>query len=207
MNKVNYQRLLDEKLNEIVRQGRTPRLLLHSCCAPCSSYCLKYLAEYFCITVYYYNPNITSEEEYRKRVEEQRRLIRELETKNPVSFVEGSYQPDKFLDMARGMEELPEGGERCFACYEMRQREAVRYACEEGYDYVTTTLSVSPHKNAEKLNEIGLRLGEEYGIAYLVSDFKKKGGYAKSIELSREYGLYRQNYCGCVYSRREKQMQ
>lgn len=207
MNKVNYQRLLDEKLNEIVRQGRTPRLLLHSCCAPCSSYCLKYLAEYFCITVYYYNPNITSEEEYRKRVEEQRRLIRELETKNPVSFVEGSYQPDKFLDMARGMEELPEGGERCFACYEMRQRGAVRYACEEGYDYVTTTLSVSPHKNAEKLNEIGLRLGEEYGIAYLVSDFKKKGGYAKSIELSREYGLYRQNYCGCVYSRREKQMQ
>ena len=205
MNKVNYQLLLDRELQNIVRQGSVPRLLLHSCCAPCSSYCLSYLAEYFSITVYYYNPNITSEEEYEKRVAEQRRLIEELPVKYPVSFVEGAYQPRRFYEMAQGLEEVPEGGKRCFACYEMRQREAVRYAWEQGYDYVTTTLSVSPHKNAQKLNEIGLRLGQEFGIAYLVSDFKKKGGYLKSIDLSKEYGLYRQDYCGCEYSRKQRE--
>jgi len=205
LNKVNYQLLLEREIERIAEEKQVPKLLMHSCCAPCSSYCLSYLAEYFSITIFYYNPNITSREEYEKRVAEQRRLIRELPVKHPVSFEEGRYQPEKFYEMAEGMEEIPEGGERCFACYEMRQREAVRYAREHGFDYVTTTLSVSPHKNAQKLNEIGLRLGEEYGIPYLVSDFKKRGGYARSIELSREYGLYRQNYCGCEYSRRQRE--
>lgn len=197
--------LLDREIERIQREERVPALLMHSCCAPCSSYCLSYLAEFFSITIFYYNPNITFREEYEKRVEEQRRLLRELPTKYPISFAEGRYQPERFYEMARGMEALPEGGERCFACYELRQREAVKYAKEHGYDYVTTTLSVSPHKNAEKLNEIGLRLGEEYGIPYLASDFKKRGGYAKSIELSKEYGLYRQDYCGCEYSKRQRE--
>lgn len=187
--------------------GRMPTLLLHSCCAPCSSYPLSYLASYFKITIYYYNPNITEAAEYHKRVEEQKRLIRELSLQPSVEFVEGEYEPEKFLDMAKGLEEVPEGGSRCFLCYEMRMRKAILYAKEHQYDYVTTTLSVSPHKNAQKINEIGLRLGEEIGVPYLLSDFKKKGGYQKSIELSKEYGLYRQNYCGCVYSKRACEME
>lgn len=201
MNKINYQIELDKIIKDITQKNIIPKLLLHSCCAPCSSYCLTYLAEYFSITIYYYNPNISPQEEYYKRVEEQKRLINELPLKNKVSFAEGSYEPQKFFDMARGMEDLPEGGERCFACYEMRQREAAEYAKQNGFDFFTTTLSISPHKNAQKLNEIGLRLQEEYGVKYLVSDFKKKGGYLKSIELSNEYNLYRQNYCGCIFSR------
>lgn len=201
MNKINYQIELDNIIKDITQKNIIPKLLLHSCCAPCSSYCLTYLTEYFSITIYYYNPNISPQEEYYKRVEEQKRLINELPLKNKVSFVEGSYEPQKFFDMARGMEDLPEGGERCFACYEMRQREAAEYAKQNGFDFFTTTLSISPHKNAQKLNEIGLRLQEEYGVRYLVSDFKKKGGYLKSIELSNEYNLYRQNYCGCIFSR------
>lgn len=201
MNNINYQFLLDQKLNEIVQSGQVPSLLLHSCCAPCSSYCLTYLAQYFSITVFYYNPNITMREEYAKRVKEQIRLVEELKGKHKITFVEGKYDPERFLEMAKGLETLEEGGERCFRCYELRQREAVVYAKEHGYDYVTTTLSVSPHKNAGKLNEIGIRLGKEYDIPYLVSDFKKRGGYLKSIELSREYGLYRQDFCGCVYSK------
>lgn len=208
MNKVNYQKELDRILQNLtVHSGsnaEAPSLLLHSCCAPCSSYCLTYLAEYFRITVFYYNPNISPVEEYQKRVQEQIRLIRELSVKYPLSFLEGDYEPEKFFAMAEGLEELPEGGERCFRCYEMRQREAALAAKEGGFDYFTTTLSLSPHKNAQKLNEIGLKLQEEYGVCYLVSDFKKRGGYLKSIELSREYGLYRQDYCGCVYSKRER---
>ena len=209
MNKVNYQRELDQIIDRLQKEERVPKRLMHSCCAPCSSYCLSYLAEYFHITIYYYNPNITEQAEYQKRVKEQQRLLRELPVKYPISFVEGAYEPEVFLAMAKGMEQLPEGGERCFACYELRQRKAAEYAKEHGFDYFTTTLSVSPHKNAPKLNEIGLRLAQEYDIPYLVSDFKKKGGYLKSIELSAEYQLYRQDYCGCVYSKaareREKQ--
>lgn len=200
MNPINYQTKLDQIIQELTESGRIPTLLMHSCCAPCSSYCLSYLAEYFHITIYYYNPNISPETEYRKRVSEQQRLIRELPVKYPVAFQEGHYDPQRFFAMAEGMEQVPEGGERCFRCYEMRQREAAIAAKEGGFDYFTTTLSVSPHKNAGKLNEIGLRLQEEYGVKYLVSDFKKRGGYQKSIALSREYDLYRQNYCGCVYS-------
>ena len=181
MNKINYQRELDQILAEITAKGEVPTLLLHSCCAPCSSYVLSYLASYFRITLYYYNPNISPKEEYQKRV----------------------YDPERFFEMAKGMEDIPEGGERCFRCYELRQREAAIAAAQGVYDYFTTTLSVSPHKNAQKLNEIGLRLQEEYGVRYLLSDFKKKGGYLESIRLSKEYDLYRQNFCGCVYSRQK----
>lgn len=200
MNKINYQTELDRILQNLAERGETPTLLMHSCCAPCSSYCLSYLADYFHITIYYYNPNISPASEYQKRVKEQQRLIGELPVKHPVSFQEGRYDPERFFAMAEGLEQAPEGGERCFRCYEMRQREAAIAAKENGFDYFTTTLSVSPHKNAQKLNEIGLRLQEEYGVRYLVSDFKKRNGYLQSIALSQEYDLYRQNYCGCVYS-------
>lgn len=203
MNKINYQIELDKIIDNLQKENRVPTLLLHSCCAPCSSYCLSYLADYFKITVFYYNPNISPAEEYQKRVEEQKRLINELPVKNKVSFMEGRYEPEKFFEMSKGLESIPEGGERCFKCYEMRQREAAEYAAENGFDFFTTTLSISPHKNAAKLNEIGLKLEKEYGIRYLVSDFKKKGGYLKSIEYSKQYDLYRQNYCGCVYSKME----
>lgn len=205
MNKVNYQRQLDEIIEGLQSQGKVPSLLMHSCCAPCSSYCISYLSQYFHITIFYYNPNISPETEYQKRVEEQKRLIRQMPVTHPVKFVEGEYQPEQFFEMAKGMEDLPEGGERCFACYRLRQREAAQYAAEHGFDYFTTTLSVSPHKNAGKLNEIGLSLAEEYPVIYLVSDFKKKGGYLKSIELSKKYDLYRQDYCGCVYSRQQRE--
>ena len=203
MNKINYQIELDKIIDNLQKENRVPTLLLHSCCAPCSSYCLSYLANYFKITIFYYNPNISPAEEYQKRVEEQKRLISELPVKNKVSFAEGKYEPEKFFEMAKGLQNIPEGGERCFKCYEMRQRKAAVYAAENGFEFFTTTLSISPHKNAAKLNEIGLKLEKEYGIRYLVSDFKKKGGYLKSIEYSRQYDLYRQNYCGCVYSKME----
>lgn len=201
--KINYQKEMEKVLAELEAEGRTPRLLLHSCCAPCSSYVLEYLSPYFFITDFYYNPNIAPAEEYRKRVNEMQRLIREMPLPHPVEFEEGVYDPDRFYEMARGKEDIPEGGERCFACFEMRLREAAQEALRLHMDYFTTSLSISPLKDAQKLNEIGIRLGEEYGIPYLVSDFKKKNGFRRSTELSREYHLYRQNYCGCVYSRRQ----
>ncbi len=207
MNKINYQLALDKIIEENQKQQKVPSLLMHSCCAPCSSYCLTYLAQYFRITIFYYNPNISPETEYKKRVKEQIRLIQSLNVKYPISFVEGTYEPEKFYEMAKGLEEVKEGGIRCFACYKMRQREAAYYAKEHGFDYFTTTLSVSPHKNAQKLNEIGLWLQEEVGVAYLVSDFKKKGGYLQSIELSKKYDLYRQDYCGCEFSKRQREQE
>lgn len=200
---MNYQLELDKTLAKIKEQGRTPRLLLHSCCAPCSSYCLEYLTEYFEITDFFFNPNIFPEAEYRKREAELQRLISELPLKNPVHFLAGEYDPQKFFEMAHGLENVPEGGERCFKCYRMRLEEAAQKAKEGGFDFFTTTLSISPLKNAAKLNEIGLELSEQYGVTYLLSDFKKRGGYQRSIELSREYDLYRQNFCGCVYSKKE----
>ncbi len=204
MNQVNYQKELDKVIQKLTEDGRTPRLLLHSCCAPCSSYVLEYLSEYFSITVFYYNPNIYPPEEFGKRVEEQERLIRGLPAKHPVSFLEGPYEPERFYEMAKGMEQIPEGGERCFRCYRLRLLETAQMARAGGFDYFTTTLSISPLKNAQKLNEIGARLAEEYGVPYLFSDFKKRNGYKRSTELSAEYGLYRQDYCGCVYSLRER---
>ncbi|MDO4489633.1 MAG: epoxyqueuosine reductase QueH [Lachnospiraceae bacterium] len=204
--KRNYQKELEQILKKLQAEGKTPHLLLHSCCAPCSSYCLEYLQQFFEITVFYYNPNIAPEEEYRLRVEEQQRLIRELCAEHPVHFLEGNYDPERFYEMARGLEQIPEGGERCHRCFELRLREAMKAAQQVGADFFTTTLTISPLKNARKLNELGEMIGaEEKGPRWLVSDFKKKNGYRRSVELSEEYGLYRQNYCGCVFSKREAQ--
>lgn len=207
MNVVNYQKELDKLLTTLSSQGETKKLLLHSCCAPCSSYVLEYLSQYFEITVLYYNPNISPKEEYEKRVKEQKRLIEEQPHRFPVTFLEGRYEPEKFYSMAKGMENLPEGGERCFRCYELRLNEAAVVAKELGADYFTTTLSISPMKNATKLNEIGVMLESRYGVKYLCSDFKKKNGYKRSVELSAEYNLYRQDFCGCVYSKLERERQ
>lgn len=209
MNKVNYQAELEKLIKQFPDRHR--RLFLHSCCAPCSSYCLEYLRKYFDVTVFYYNPNISFGEEYRHRVEELKRLVEELNEDaaggNPIELEEGPYEPERFFEAVKGMEDCPEGGERCFVCYELRLREAAKRAAEGGYDFFTTTLTISPLKNAQKLNEIGQRLGEEYGVACLPSDFKKKGGYQRSIELSREHDLYRQDYCGCVFSKKERERQ
>ncbi|MEE1314694.1 MAG: epoxyqueuosine reductase QueH [Faecalimonas sp.] len=197
---MNYQKELEKLIASLEQAKKVPRLLLHSCCAPCSSYVLEYLSKYFAITVFYYNPNIFPESEYTKRILEQQMLIQNMKLVYPVSFLAGSYERERFYEMARGLEQAREGGERCFGCYELRLAEAARIAKEGEFDYFTTTLSISPLKNAEKLNEIGQRLGEEYGIPYLQSDFKKKNGYKRSIELSQEFGLYRQDYCGCEFS-------
>lgn len=203
MNKVNYQRELDKVIGQITREGKTPGLLLHVCCAPCSSYCLEYLSKYFRVTVYYYNPNISIKEEYDHRLSEEKRLITQMPFENPVDMIEGSYDPREFFDAVKGFEEEPEGGKRCEKCFELRLGSSAKLAAERGYDYVTTTLSISPLKNAELLNTIGERAAEKYGVRWLYSDFKKKEGYKRSIELSREYDLYRQNYCGCVFSKVE----
>lgn len=197
----NFQKELEKKLLTLKERAEVPKLLLHSCCAPCSSYVIEYLSQYFQITVFYYNPNISVDEEYRKRVAEQKRFIREFPAKYPVDFMEGEYEPQAFFQAVKGYELCQEGGERCFICYEMRLRKTAQEAVKGGFDYFTTTLTISPLKNSVKLNEIGLKLEAEYGISYLLSDFKKKEGYKRSIELSKEYELYRQNYCGCVYSR------
>lgn len=198
----NYQKELDNLIQTVSNEKIVPTLLLHSCCAPCSSYCLEYLSHYFHITIFYYNPNITEFSEYHKRVAEQKRLIKELSVMYPIQFLEGDYNPKQFLTLTKGFESLSEGGERCFLCYELRLREAAIIAKKNHFDYFTTTLSISPHKNAMKLNEIGERLSNEYKISYLPSDFKKKNGYKRSIELSKEHNLYRQNYCGCIFSKK-----
>ncbi len=202
--KRNYQRELDSTIESLKKQDRLPRLLLHSCCAPCSSYVLEYLSQYFSITVFYYNPNITDEEEYLHRVAEQRRLISEMPAQHPVSFIEGCYDPDRFLEITKGMEDIPEGGERCRKCFELRLSETAELADREGYDYFTTTLSISPMKDADVLNEIGEQIAAGCdGLEFLNADFKKRDGYKRSIELSEQYDLYRQNYCGCIYSKQK----
>lgn len=200
--KKNYQIMLDETLKSIIGNKKRPSLLLHACCAPCSSYVLEYLTEYFDITVFFYNPNITEQQEYNKRAHEIERFISELPRKNEIKLVYGKYDPAAFLLIAKGLEDLPEGGKRCFKCYYLRLRETALEAKKSGFDYFTTTLSVSPHKNAQILNTIGSRLADELGVCYLFSDFKKKNGYKRSCELSETYGLYRQNYCGCVFSKK-----
>ncbi len=201
--KINYQIELEKIIEQVQKEGKIPTLLLHSCCGPCSSYVLEYLSEYFEITIFYFNPNITEIEEYRKRVEEQKRLIKELKPKNPIHFLEGIYNPDIFFDIAKGLEEEIEGGARCIKCYYQRLEKTAKVAKEKNFDYFTTTLTVSPYKKSEKLNEIGAYLEKQYHITYLHSDFKKKNGYKRSIELSKVYGLYRQDYCGCIYSKKE----
>lgn len=200
---VNYQKELEKLIIENQKEGKVPRLFLHACCAPCSSYVLEYLSRFFSVTVFFYNPNISPKEEYEKRVAEIRRLIHEMEFLHPVTLVEGEYKPEDFYAMARGFENVPEGGKRCFKCYRLRMEAAARLAQEGRYDYFTTTLSISPLKNAGKINEIGQELAQIYQVEHLPSDFKKKNGYKRSIELSHEYGLYRQNYCGCVFSKKE----
>lgn len=199
-----------EKGEQIGETKQAPTLFLHSCCAPCSSYVLEYLSSYFRITVFYYNPNISFDEEYKRRVAEQKRLIgafNEVGGRYPIEIMEGSYEPEKFYALAKGLEECPEGGERCFRCFRLRLEETAKLAAHGGYDYFATTLTISPLKNARKLNEIGEEEGEKYGIKWLWSDFKKKNGYKRSVELSAEYGLYRQDYCGCVYSKMERERQ
>ncbi len=204
-NKRNYQKEMEELIAQHQRREEVPSLFLHSCCAPCSSYVLEYLSNYFQITVFYYNPNIYPDEEYYKRVEEQKHFIERLEAKYPIGFMEGNFDKERFYEMAKGLEMVPEGGERCFRCYELRLREAAIYAKERGMDYFTTTLSISPLKNAAKLNEIGQMLAQEYNVKYLTSDFKKKNGYKRSVELSKEYDMYRQDYCGCVFSKNQRE--
>ena len=196
---MNYQKELDKLIGRLGKEERVRSLLLHSCCAPCSSYVLEYLSNYFKITVFYYNPNIYPESEYTKRILEQQTLLSQMKTCHPVTFMAGNYDSDRFYEMAKGLEHVAEGGERCSKCYELRLREAAEVARKCGFDYFATTLSISP-----LMNEIGMRLAKEYGVDYLLSDFKKKNGYKRSIELSKKYGLYRQDYCGCEFSVPEK---
>lgn len=212
MNVRNYRKEMDNIISGL--GDNVPTLLLHSCCAPCSSACLEMLAPYFRVTVLYYNPNITNPEEYNKRLEEERRFINQINAQggfgdssvpfNEIKLIDGRYEPMEFFEIAKGLETCPEGGERCFKCYELRLREAAICASNGGYDYFTTTLTISPLKNAPKLNEIGEALSAEFGVKHLPSDFKKKDGYKRSIALSSEYDLYRQNFCGCVYSQFNK---
>lgn len=201
MNKVNYQKEMEKVLPKVGE--RVPRLLLHVCCAPCSSYVLEYLSEYFEITVFYDNPNIEPESEFAFRAQEAQRLIGEMKPKYPIHYREGSYEPNLFHQVSRGLEKEPEGGERCTACFRLRLSRAAQLAHAEGFDYYTTTLTISPLKDADRLNRIGQEMGEKYGAEWLPSDFKKRGGYVRSVELSKEHGLYRQDYCGCSYSKAE----
>lgn len=205
---VNYQVELDKILDGIQQDIQTgkqiPTLLLHSCCAPCSSYVLEYLSRYFAITIFYYNPNISEATEYQKRVKEQQRLIQELPVKYPIRFMEGIYDPSEYDRAVMGLENLGERSKRCYECYKLRLKKTAEIAKEDHYDYFTTTLSISPYKNAGWLNEIGMMLESEMGISYLCADFKKKNGYKRSIELSAQYNLYRQDFCGCKYSKEEE---
>ncbi|MGN0325469.1 MAG: epoxyqueuosine reductase QueH [Lachnospiraceae bacterium] len=201
--KQNYQKQLEDILN---RQTGRKRLLLHSCCAPCSSYVLEYLSEYFDIWAYYDNPNITEQEEYLKRAAELNRLAECMNKEHQwtIRVVEGQYDPKRFFEAVRGLEQCPEGGDRCKKCFELRLADSAAYAAQHGFDYYTTSLTISPLKNASLLNEIGEQMGKKYGVEFLPSDFKKKNGYQRSIELSKEYGLYRQDYCGCIFSKRDR---
>lgn len=204
-NKINYQKELEKEIRKWSELEVCPTILLHSCCAPCSSYCLEYLSKYAKITAFYYNPNITDQAEYEHRVAELQRLIEEMFKKDSEvykpNFLEGEYNPDAFYNIAKGLESEPECGRRCIKCYDLRLRKTAEEAVRGGYDYFTTTLTISPLKDAQILNRLGIKLGEEYGVKYLPSDFKKNGGYQRSIELSRDFNLYRQNFCGCEYSK------
>lgn len=202
---MNYQLVLDKTLEAVVKEGETKRLLLHACCAPCSSYCLEYLSNYFDIDVLFYNPNISVAEEFTKRELELKRLVEQMPFKKRVQARVLDYHPEEFYEAVPNRKNDREGGESCFLCYKLRLEKTAQIAKEENYDYFTTTLSISPLKNATKLNEIGENLSEIYKVPYLFSDFKKRNGYKRSIELSKEYDLYRQNYCGCIFSKKERE--
>lgn len=198
---MNYDLLMEEQIKNIPEGSE---LLLHACCAPCSSAVLERIANHFKVVIFYYNPNISEEEEYQKRVNELKKFISSFKTKYEVSLIEGKYDPERFFEMARGLENEPEKGSRCFKCYKLRLEETAKIADQLDYKYFCTTLTLSPHKNSKWLNEIGEGLDKEYQATYLYSDFKKKNGYKRSIELSKEYDLYRQDYCGCIYSKKNK---
>ena len=198
MNNVNYDLLMQKEIEKI--KGKKPKLLLHSCCAPCSTACLERLTDVFDLSVYYYNPNMDSKEEFTLRVEEQKRLCDILGVKCIIL----DYNKNEFLSEVKGYENAIEGGERCKKCFYLRLKKTADFAKENGYEYFATTLTVSPLKNAKIINEIGAKIEEETGIKYLATDFKKRGGYLRSIELSNLYNLYRQNYCGCEFSKKPK---
>ena len=202
--KITYQKLCDDKIAEITASGKVPALLLHSCCAPCSSYCIEYLSQYFNVTVFYYNPNIYPDSEYYHRAKEQQEFIRSFPTKYHVSFIEGDFDTDRFYAAAKGLENEPERGRRCTKCFELRLGTTARVAREKGFDFFTSTLTISPMKDAALLNRIGEAMGEKYKVRWLHSDFKKKNGYLRSCQISKEYGIYRQDYCGCIFSYRER---
>lgn len=204
MNKINYSLKTEEIIKNNKREQAMPSLLLHACCAPCSSACLEYLNGNFDMTVFYYNPNISPEAEFQKRLSEEKRLLSEMPLSKEIRVIEGEYNYGDFLEAVKGLENVPEGGERCFKCYRLRLEKTAALAKERDFDYFCTTLSISPLKNSQKINEIGEAVAEKYGIKWLPSDFKKKEGYKRSIELSRQYGLYRQNFCGCVFSKKEE---
>ncbi len=201
----NYAKELARLTEALKEKGERPRLLLHVCCAPCASGVLELVARSFDVTAVYYNPNIAPKEEYQKRLEELKRLLREMPLASPVGLLPCEYGSEAFEEMAQGLEAAPEGGERCLRCFRLRLGYTARLAKERGFDYFTTTLSISPLKNAGALNEIGEELGALYGVRHLPADFKKRDGYKLSIQRSKEYGLYRQNYCGCVYSKKGEQ--
>ena len=203
--KINYQIEMERELKRLADAKKRPVLVLHSCCAPCSSACLERLHEAFELVLYYYNPNISPEAEFRLRAEEQARLIREMPLQDDVRMVEGEYEPQLFYERVRGHEGDPEGGDRCGICFEMRLRKTAEYARSIGAEYFTTTLSISPLKDAQRLNGLGEAIAAEFGLRYLCSDFKKKDGYRRSCVLSEEYGLYRQDFCGCVFSKMERE--
>lgn len=198
--KVNYKLLMDEEIAKIKNLSKKPSLLLHACCAPCLSAVLEVLCDYFDITVFFYNPNISPKEEYDFRLSEVKRMLSEMGREN-IKVFEPEYDNDAFFKLSEGLEDLPEGGARCEKCYRLRLLKSAVFAKENGFDYMTTTLSISPHKNAQLLNQIGLELEGSVGVKYLCSDFKKGEGYKRSCQLSKEYNLYRQNYCGCVFSK------
>lgn len=202
----NYSTYTEDVIKQIKLSGKKPSLLLHVCCAPCASYVIEYLSDYFNITLFYYNPNISPKSEYDFRLAELKRFISEHPKAKGITILESPYNESEFYAATKGMENLPEGGERCKVCYELRLRKTAELAKTHGFDFFTTTLTISPYKNAAWLNEIGKNLMEEFGINYLFSDFKKKNGYKRSIELSAEYNLYRQDFCGCAYSKAEAEL-
>ncbi|MBP3799636.1 MAG: epoxyqueuosine reductase QueH [Bacilli bacterium] len=198
---MNYDNLMEEQISKL---DKVPRLLLHACCAPCSSACIERLSDNFKIDIYYYNPNIDNIEEYNKRLKEVIKFTKEFKTKYPIDVIDGGYDSETFFKMAKGLEEEPERGKRCYDCYKLRLKKTSEYASNNNYDFFATTLTLSPYKNSNWINEIGEKLDKETKSTYLYSDFKKKNGYKRSIELSHEYNLYRQDYCGCIYSIRNK---
>jgi len=200
----NYQLKMEEIILENQKKGKIPTLLLQACCAPCSSAVLERISDFFKVTILYYNPNITDATEYEKRLSEVEAFVKKIKTKNSIQVVPGRYQPKEFFHAVSGYVHLGEGSERCFRCYRLRLEETARIAREESFDYFGTTLSISPYKNSQVLNQIGMELEEQYKVSYLYADFKKKNGYQRSIELSKKYGLYRQDYCGCIYSKQER---